>query len=97
MKLFSKVFNEVDMKTRPEVSAGLSTTPLLQVRSRFPAGDCGTELRGTGQSGSDKGMSNKQDIVSHIRQQVEFNKRRKGIYEISCFSLYLQNYEEIMS
>lgn len=29
------------------------------------------------------GMSNKRDIVSHIRQRVEFNKRRKGIYEIT--------------
>lgn len=29
------------------------------------------------------GMANKQDIVSHIRQRVEINKRRKGVYEIT--------------
>lgn len=29
------------------------------------------------------GMANKRDIVSHIRQRVELNKRRKGIYEIT--------------
>lgn len=29
------------------------------------------------------GMVNKRDIVSHIRQRVEINKRRKGVYEIT--------------
>lgn len=29
------------------------------------------------------GMANKRDIVSHIRQRVEINKRRKGVYEIT--------------
>lgn len=29
------------------------------------------------------GMANKRDIVSLVRQRVEFNKRRKGIYEIT--------------
>lgn len=29
------------------------------------------------------GMANKRDIVSHIRQRVEINKKRKGVYEIT--------------
>lgn len=29
------------------------------------------------------GMANKRDIVSHIRQRVEINKGRKGVYEIT--------------
>lgn len=29
------------------------------------------------------GMANKRDIVSLVRQRVELNKRRKGIYEIT--------------
>lgn len=29
------------------------------------------------------GMANKRDIVSNIRQRVEINKRRKGVYEIT--------------
>lgn len=29
------------------------------------------------------GMKNKRDIVSPIRQRVEINKRRKGVYEIT--------------